>query len=214
MIELVDLGAASVDKATGALLVQCRGAKLDEDGTTPDYGEVPFMCALGLTAVPFGATPEGTAQAVVVDMAGFSGIAIAGRDTRTAKIVGKAQPGDTILHSTGPAQAAQLQLKEIKRLAALLTKTSGGKTLMIVLDGVKEQIQITHAGAMIEMRKNGDMSILNGDGAGFQIQGGNVHVIGNLVAGAGNGPLCYALCTPAGYAPGGIVAAKGITPGV
>jgi len=211
--QLVNLGGSSLDKETNALLVQCQGAPIDEDGTAPDFGSVPIMCALGLTARPYQATDDGSAQALIVDVAGFQGVVVGARDTRSAKIVGKLDPGDTVVHSTGKEQAAQLQLKELKRMAALLSKTTGGKTMAVILDGTKDKLQVTHAGAIIEIDKGGDISIVNGGGAGLLLQGSNVHVLGNLVAGKGNPPLCFALCTPAGYPLGGIVACQGVTPG-
>lgn len=209
-----ELGTFFLDQASKSLFVQCRGGAVDEDGTAPDYGQVPMMCALGLSAAPYQATKDGAVEAVVArDIPGIDGAVVAARDTRSAKIVGNLKPGDTVLHSTGPKQAAQVQLKEDKQQAAILTKTSGGKTMMFLLDGDADVVQLTHAGAMFQIDKSGDIAIVNGSGAGLLVQGGNVHVIGNPVLGAGNPPMCFALCTPAGYPLGGIVACQGVTPG-
>lgn len=210
------LGAASVDR--GVLSVRCKGGAVDEDGSAPDYGAAPMMCALGLTAMPAAPSEKGTAEALVArDVPGISGVVFACRDTRTANIVGQMEPGDTCLHSTGDQQAAMVMLKETKRIAAVITKTSGGKTMMVVLDGDAEEIQITSAGALFKIEKNGDISIVNGGGAGILLQGGNVHFLGNPVLGAGNPPLCFMLGPPTG-SPGGPASAPlfpcmGVTPG-
>lgn len=213
-----ELGTFFLDEASKSLFVQCKGGAVDDDGTAPDYGSVPMMCALGITAFPYPATKDGAVEAIALrDVPGLDGAVVAARDTRSAKIVGNGKPGDTVVHTTGPQQAAQLQLKEEKRQGALLTKTGAGKTIMLLLDGDAEVVQLTHAGAMFQMEKNGDVSLLNGHGAGILIQGKNIHFLGNPVLGAGNPPLCFMLGPPTG-SPGGpasvpLIAAMGITPG-
>ena len=218
MNDLVDVTGATLDKKTNALLVQCKGAPVDEEGSEPDYGQVPAMCSLGVTAYPYRRTKEGNAQAIVVDAPGFAGVAIGMRDTRTAGVVGRMEEGDTCVHSTGPKQAALLLLKEKKSIVGLITKTiRGAKTMMFVLDGLKQIAQLTHAGAILEINKKGDISLLNGSGVGLLIQGKNVHVIGNLVAGKGNPPSYFA-CMNVPVSPGGIAtvplfACRGMVPG-
>ena len=213
-----ELGAATVKD--GVLFARCKGGAVDESGGAPDFGDTPMCCALGVTAIPYPPTDEGAAEGLVDrTVPGFDAIITAARDTRTAKVIGNGKPGDVIVHSTGPQQAAQLQCKEEKRQLAALTKNASGKTIMLLLDGDGDgKIQITMAGAMFQIDgSSGDISLLNKAGAGILIQGGNVHVIGNPVLGAGNPPLCFMLGPPTG-SPGGpasapLIACQGVTPG-
>jgi hypothetical protein len=131
------------------------------------------------------------------------------------------EPGDTVLHSTGPNQAAQLQLKERKRQAALVTKTKSGKTMAQILDGDLEKAQLIHpTGAIFEMDEKGDISLLNASGCGFLIQGEHIHAVGTMVAGNGPPGFAFALIptqplvlpTPAVGAPLPLLAAKGMAP--
>ena len=212
-----ELGAATV--RNGVLYVRCKGGAVDEDGTAPDYGDAPMMCALGVTAVPFPPTIEGAAEGVCSrDVPGLNGVIGLARDVRTANIAGKLQPGDTCVYSTGPLQAAILLLKEATRTAALIVKAKSGKNSMFVLDGDAEEVQLTHAGAIFKFQKNGDVICCGAGGAGFLIEGGNFHILGNPVLGAGNPPgFCIALCPPSG-SPGGpastpLLPMMGVTPG-
>lgn len=212
------LGAASINR--GVLTVRCKGGAVDENGAAPDFGDAPMVCALGVTAMPYPPTAEGAVEALLhKTIQGISGVVYGARDTRSAKIVGALKPGDTVLHSTGPQEAAQVQLKEEKRIAAILTKTGSGKTMMLLLDGTEENVQIAHpSGSVFQMAKNGSVSLLDSKGGGLLIQDGNVHFLGNPVLGAGNAPgFCFALMPPS-PSPGGIATppmfpCMGVTPG-
>lgn len=218
-MNICEAGACSIDKETGALLVQCNSAAVDEDGTAPGFGSIPMMQALGVTSMPYPADKDGHAELTVdEDVPGYTAVVTGGRDTRSAAIAGKLEPGDTVVHSTGPKQAAQLQLKEKTGIAGLLSKTlRAGKTMGLVLNGLKEAAQLFHAGGLIQIDKFGDIQIVNKEGSGILIKGKNVHVIGNAVLGAGNGPLSFAMVPPTG-SPGGpasvpLLAIRGVTPG-
>lgn len=213
-----ELGAAKVED--GVLFVRCKGGAVDSDGSAPDYGAAPMLCALGVTAMPFPPTEEGAAEGLVDrDTPGFNGIITAARDTRTAKIVGGLKPGDTVVHSTGPQQAAAIYLKEEKRQIAALTKDDDGNALMLVLDGTTKKFQVSVGSILLELDgASGKISLLNGDGGGFLIDGKNFHMMGNPVLGAGNPPgFCLMLGPPSG-SPGGpasapLIPCMGITPG-
>jgi hypothetical protein len=112
------------------------------------------------------------------------------------------KPGDTVVHSTGPAQAAQLQLKEEKRQAVLATKDSRKQTVAIVLDGKNDHIQIAGFGAAVQLDKNGNISMFNASGAGIVIDGDNVTISGNLKLPGMLPGLCLMQGPPTG-SPGG-----------
>lgn len=202
MIDICDMGAASLDPQTNALLAQCKGAPLSEDDSdATDYGAAPLMCALGVTAVPYPRTPEGAAEGLVVtDVPGVDGVVIGARDTRTAGIVGNLKPGDTAVHSTGPQQAAQLLLKEEKRQAVLATKGTDGKQLLLLLDGNADKATLAAFGAVFEISKEQGIVMADATGkAGIQIKDGVVSIFGTQVVLGGRTP---ALPVLAGTPPG------------
>lgn len=144
-------------------------------------GESDVYQALGLTSLPYPKDADGFAEAVALrNVAGRDVVYVGARDTRSAKIVGKMRPGDTVVHSTGPSQAAQLQLKEEKRQAVLYTKDTRGKGVSVILDGKNNKLQIMGFGATIEIDKDGDISLINKAGKGLLIQSDGVHVRGKL----------------------------------
>lgn len=180
MSDWCELGVATLDPDSKALFVQCKGAPVDPDGTAPDYGRAPFMCALGLTALPYQATKDGAAEGInATDIPGLDGVIIGARDARTADIVGNAKPGDTILHSTGPQHAAQIQLKEEKRQVAALSRDSNGKTQLVLLDGTNDKFQIAVSGALIEIDAEGKIHLTSKGGCGIII-GDAVQLIGPI----------------------------------
>lgn len=204
MNQWCQLGASSVKD--GSVYVRCKGPAIDEDGTAPDYGDVPLMCALGVSAVPYPPTKEGYAEGVGIrEIPGLDCVVPAARDTRSAKIVGALQAGDTCVHSTGPQQAAMCIFKEEKRVAAILSKTESGKTMMLALDGTEETIQIAHpSGSFFEMSKDGKVSLLSSGGAGILADGANLFFMGTPHAGAGNIPGMVFMLGPPTGSPGGI----------
>jgi len=136
--EVCDLGFASQDADTKELKIQALGYA---DGS---FDETTVMSQLGVTAMPYPATPEGAAQGIIIKgAAGYDGICVGANDTRSAKIVGNLKPGDTVVHSTGPQQAAQLQLKEEKRQCALVTKNKAKKDFGLFIDGKAESVTLT-----------------------------------------------------------------------
>lgn len=178
MSDWCELGTATLDPASKALFVQCKGAPVDADGTAPDYGKAPMMCALGLTALPFPATENGAAEGLSdTSIPGLDGAIIAARDARTASVVGKGEPGDTILHATNPDPVAQIQLKGVKRQVAALSRDSKGKTQLFLLDGMNDKAQLAVSGALIEIDEKGQIHLTSKDGCGLII-GKSVQIVG------------------------------------
>jgi hypothetical protein len=109
-------------------------------------------------------------------------VCVAAWDTRTFSIAGNASPGDTIVHTTGPSKAAQLQLKETKRHAALVTRGSDKKQMMVFLNGTDDVIQLTAFGNIIQIGKDGIS--LNAGSSGIDITPDGVTIRGaNVVLG-------------------------------
>lgn len=219
-IELAFLDASSVSGKTGVPLWEPKIPVQDDETDAETFGPVAVYQALGISSAPWPKDGNGQAECLVArNVGGRHAVALGGRDSRTAAVIGNMQPGDTIVHSTGPNLAAQLQLKEGKLQAVLVTKTqSDGSTMALILDGKSEKAQLTHGGAILEIDPSGDIHIVNGSGAGLLIQGGNIHVLGTLVAGAGNPSGLAFMLGPVAGSPGGGAAApmfacQGVAPG-
>jgi hypothetical protein len=152
----------------------------DNDDVEPG-GEVDSIQSLGVTSLPFPKDDDGYAEGVGLrDCGGKSLVCIGGRDTRNAKLVGKMGPGDTTVHSTGPGSVAQCFLKHKKKQAGLATDDVDGKSMMFLLDGKNKKMQLTARKAMLEFAPNGDISLVNAEGAGILIQGGKIVILGDL----------------------------------
>jgi hypothetical protein len=199
-----DITVLGASKVTGGVAsVQAVVPLTNEIDDVEPFGDVDLFQGLGITALPYPADASGSAEGVILrNCGGRDAVCIGGRDTRSAAIVGNMKPGDTVVHSTGPAQAAQLQLKEEKRQAVLATKDSRKQTVAIVLDGKNDHIQIAGFGAAVQLDKNGNISMFNASGAGIVIDGDNVTISGNLKLPGMLPGLCLMQGPPTG-SPGG-----------
>ncbi len=179
-VEICELGSSKVVEGVALWQGTIPVAENDNDDIE-SLGESESFQALGLTSLPFPKDDDGHAEAVFIrDVGGRKGVYVGARDTRTAKIVGKMEPGDTVVHSTGPKQAAQLQLKEKKMQAALVSKDKRGKTMMVMIDGENGKLQINAMGAMFEIDIDGDISLTAKGGANILLQGGDCYINANL----------------------------------
>jgi len=216
-LDIAILGASHVNK-DGVPVVQASiGVKNETDDVEP-FGEIDVYQAGGVTSLPFGAGPGGHAEGLIArDVGGRDAVLLGWRDTRTAAIVGKMKPGDTVIHSTGPNQAAQLQLKEEKRQAALVSEDSAGKTMMIMLDGKGDRVQITARGSIIQIDGDGNIAIVSaGD---LILSGKTVSIQGQIILGGATPNPAMRIMTAPAPSPGGagalpMVPAPGIFVGV
>lgn len=183
--QFVRLGAAKLSETTKALVVQAfHQLSEDDPNDVESFGEVDFWAALGLTAMPYPSDQNGYAEGVMLRTASGHLVCVGGSDTRTASIVGNLKPGDTVLHSTGPSQAAQVQLKEEKRQALLVTKDVDGQTLVSGLDGKKKQWSTLVDGHYLEASADHGICLIDKTGkAGIQIKDGVVSIFGAVVLG-------------------------------
>lgn len=216
--DLVDIGACTLGDKTKALLAQCKGPPVGDDETdAPDYGDTPVFSALGVTSMPYPKTAEGNAQGVVaLGVPGCDGALIGMRDTRTAKIVGNLKPGDTVLHSTGPKEAAQVQLKEDQQIAAIVTKDSSGNTVALNLDGLGDQVQLITPWGYLEYSKANGVVITDETGkCAIQMKNGIGSLMGTWVLGGRKplAPILYSL-TPVVGTSGTATPAPGLFIGV
>jgi hypothetical protein len=197
MADIVELGASLVKK--GVALWQGTTKVSEDDGDVEPLGEGDVFQGLGLTSMPFPADAKGKAEGVCLrGVAGRDTTFVGARDTRSAPIVGNAKPGDTIIHSTGPQQAAQVQCKEEKRQVIAATKDKNGKGMAVLLDGGSGKVQITIPGMFFEMNSNDGSFIISNGKASIIMQGEAIALDGKVILGGLNpNPAMKIMVSPA-----------------
>lgn len=211
-VDIAILGASHVT-AEGVTVAQAVVPLSDDTHDVEPFGEIDLMSCLGVSALPWPQDKTGHAECVIArNCGGRDAVGIGGRDTRSSKIVGKMKPGDTVVHSTGPNQAAQLQLKEEKKQAALVSEDSDGHTMMVILDGKNNRIQITGFGNMIELSPTGINIVSVGD---VLINGKTVAIAGSVILGGLTPNPAMKIMTAPTASPGGVASLPMIpAPGV
>jgi hypothetical protein len=127
-------------------------APLTGDDDTEDFGDLAVYQSLGVTSRPFPADDDGRAEGAVLRGAGGLGILFGGRDSRCSGIYGQLGDGDSCLHATGPDAIAQVQTKANRQVVGF-TKDADGDGMIQLLDGDAGKVQISYAGAIIEINK-------------------------------------------------------------
>lgn len=190
--EIVMLGASSAKDGN----VRWQSFVANDNGDVIEgWGECPVMQAIGVTSMPAPADDKGHAEGFLIPgVGGRKAVLIGGRDTRDAEFLGKLEPGDTVVHSTGPNKAAQLRLHNKKRSGAIIVRCEDGKDLIISLDGKNKKLQVMARGAMIEIDDGGDMTFANKGGAAIMLQGDTISLNGNVKL-PGMPPGMYIMCT-------------------
>jgi len=201
MAEIVVLGA-SVQNDNGVPLVQALlpvGNSVDD---VEPFGEVDIFQSLGVSSLPWPADETGHAEGLLLRNVGNrNAVLVGGRDTRTAKAIGKLHPGDTVLHSTGPNQAAQVQCKEDKRQVVLYTVDNSEEGVVVMVDGKNDKVQILGFGMVWEMSKEHGFTMSNGE-ASFLLQGNKLYFNGEISL-PGMLPGMCLMQGPATGSPGG-----------
>lgn len=201
MLGIAELGAAKL--IDGIPVWQTSKSVSDGTSDIESFGEIDAFQSLGITATPYPRDESGYAECVVAEnIGGRSGVCIGGRDTRNAGFLGKQSPGDVTLHSTGPSAVAQCFLKNKKRQAGLATENSKNETMVFVLDGKNDKAQLVANGAIVEVDKKGDISLVNSSGAGIRIEGGKIVFLGEVSLPGMTAGFVLAQMLPAGQAVG------------
>lgn len=153
-------------------------------GDEEQFDDIDSLQSLGVSALPFPETDDGFAEGVVLRGCGGSvGCVVGGRDERCASVYANLRPGDTCLHSTDPDAAAQFQAKATRQ-AVMLTTASDGSTMLHMLDGKNDKVQIAAFGGIIQMTPDA-ITITGPGGASIIMQGDTVTVQGKLSSSAG-----------------------------
>ncbi len=182
LADIVELGASVVKR--GVVLWQGVTRLSSDPADIKPFGEGDVFQGLGLSSCPYPSDENGKAEGLVLSGVGGRPAVYAGaRDTRSAAIVGKLKPGDTVLHSTGPSQAAQVQCKEERRQVLMATKDEQKRTMVVLLDGTSNKLQIALAGMMFEMDgSTGNATLTNGQ-ASILMQGSTICLDGDVILG-------------------------------
>lgn len=211
IIDIVTLDGVTLDPTTGAPLVSAK-QPITGDDDVEDFGDAPLMQCLGVSSAPYPKTDDGWCEGIIATGVGSrDAVCFGGRDTRTAKVIGKLAPGDTVVHSTGPNQAAQLQLKEAKKQAVLCTKGSDGKQILLVLDGKNDKVTLAAFGLAFNFDKaTKTISLMSANGQnGLVIGDSGVQILGQVLHNSG-GPLFLACGTVANINTAGLFPVKGV----
>ena len=180
--DITELASSSV--VGGVPIWRCVNRLGPEPENVEPVGEAEIFQALGVTSLPYPPDENGKAEGVIMrGVAGRPATCVGARDTRSAAIVGNLKPGDTVLHSTGPSQAAQVQCKEVKRQVLMATKDPNGKTMIAMLDGKNNKFQLVLAGMIFEFNGNTkNISISNGQ-CQILMQGSTICLDGDVILG-------------------------------
>lgn len=201
-LEVVKLGASKLNEKTNSPQWQALNEVSDDPNDTEQFGDIDVFQGLGVSSMPWPADADSHAEGIIVRNCGNrDAICVGARDTRTAACYGNMKPGDTIMHSTGPNQSAQVQCKETKKQVVLFTRDQSDKGMIVMVDGKNEQIQINAFGMIFQMKKGEGITINNGEGASLILQGPDLFLQGNIhIAGINPGMF---LQTAPGPSPGG-----------
>lgn len=183
LLDIVELGSSLIKD--GVTLWQGITRLSDEDEADIEpMGDGEIFQSLGVSSLPYPSDDNGRAEGLCArGVAGRDTCFVGARDTRSAEIVGALKPGDTVLHSTGPQQAAQVQCKEDKRQVLMATKDSADKTMLCMLDGSSNKFQLALAGMMLEFDgSDKSITITNGK-ASILMQGSTIALDGDVILG-------------------------------
>jgi hypothetical protein len=153
MGEILTLGAARVrDTDDTPIPPVVRGLLegSDDPSDISDEGEVPFMCALGLTALPAPKDASGHAEGNFEPAPCYGSVCVGARDTRCSDVYGKLKAGETAVYNTGGdvSKRSRLLLKE--DCASIIV----GNNVVVMVDRKNSKIQIAAFGHMFQMTTN------------------------------------------------------------
>ena len=179
-VKVAALGHSTLDEY-GRVRIQASLDGLDEQ----QYPAAHYFAGLGVAAMPYGPSEDGHCEGILLDhFGGYTGVIVGARDGRTTGVYGKLGPGDTVMHSTGPKQAAQVQCKEEGQIVAAITKDSKGKTCGIIIQGEDDTISVVAFGHLVQITRDGGIQLSSRNGQnGISVTDDVVHIRGNVVLG-------------------------------
>lgn len=186
MPDIYTLGAARVTDASGSNILPVVKLQLEvdpESGDAEDFGEVPLMPCLGLTALPAPPDDDGRAEGLAIEgVGGFTAVVAGARDARCVDVVGQLGPGETALHSTGGSAGKRSRVfcKE-NSLSGLIGTDTGwvldrGEGLFTITINKQIRIQIDDSAKKITVAPNGNK-------AWIEIVDGTINLMGGVNGG-------------------------------
>lgn len=180
MNQLVKLGASEVAKPTG---VPVAHVQLDiGGGESSDYGVVPMLQALGVTAIPAAASDNGDAAEgiLVEEIGGLNGAVIGARDARSADVAEGLGPGGTALHSTEEDPSTRAQVRCLPNILAFLI----GNDTPITINREKKEAVLNLWGHQIQIDAD-SITFTEKDGAYIELKGGKMVFNASAITAAG-----------------------------
>lgn len=183
MPDIYTLGAARVTDASGSNILPVVKLQLEvdpESGDAEDFGEVPLMPCLGLTALPAPPDDSGRAEGLAIEGAGgFTAVVAGARDARCVDVVGKMKSGETCVHNTGGTKETRARAFFKENCASVIV----GNDLVLMLDRKNKKITITGFGHIFELSEtNGVILGAKGGKNGIQLnEDGSVYIWGTSV---------------------------------
>jgi hypothetical protein len=182
MGDILTLGVAKVrDKNGNPCPPVVRGLMEGSDSSddTSDDGEVPMMCALGLTAIPAPKDSTGHAEGNFESVPTYGSACIGARDTRCASVYGALDPGDTCLHSTGSSEAKRSRVFCKTDHVSMLV----GDDCTFVIDRAAQHAILNVKGAgQVELSAANGFMAGDSSGAGIQVSSGKILLNGGQVS--------------------------------
>jgi len=173
--DIYTLGAARVTDASGSNILPVVKLQLEvdpESGDAEDFGEVPLMPCLGITALPAPPDDSGRAEGLAIEGAGgFTAVVAGARDARCVDVVAQLQPGETAVHNTGGDKAKRSRLFCKEDLLALLV---GDDTTFVIDRGQKYAILAIPEAGQFELSKAKGFMVSDTSGAGIVIKDGKM----------------------------------------
>lgn len=175
MPDIYTLGAARVTDASGSNILPVVKLQLEvdpESGDAEDFGEVPLMPCLGLTALPAPPDDDGRAEGLAIEgVGGFTAVVAGARDARCVDVVAQLQPGETALHNTGGDQDKRSRVFCKENLVALLV---GDDSTFVIDRGQKYAILAIPEAGQFELSKANGFMVADTSGAGITIKDGKM----------------------------------------
>lgn len=151
MSDIYTAGASRVTDAGGTNILPVVRVQLEVDPETndaEDYGEIPLMPCLGITALPAAPDDDGQAELACIEgCGGFTAICVGGRDARCVDVVGQLKPGETAVHNTGGSASKRSRLLLKEDCASIIV----GNNVVVMVDRKNSKIQIAAFGHMFQM---------------------------------------------------------------
>jgi hypothetical protein len=175
MSDIYTAGASRVVDQDGNNILPVVRTQLEVDPETndaEDYGEIPLMPCLGITALPLAPDDDGRAELACIEgCGGFTAVCVGGRDARTVDVVGQLQPGEVALHSLGSnaTKRSRVFCKEDS-----LSMLVGNDTAFVLNRTAKAATLSMPEAGQLELSKANGFMVGDTSGAGITLKDGKI----------------------------------------